>query len=173
MIRKIYYSLILILSLGVTTACSDDDSPTDNSVKVPDAVMTSFQTKYPDIAPASVKWDLKGSYYVADYKTTANMREVEAWFSPDGTWRMTETDNGRDLFLLPTDINTAFNNSDYALWTIDDIEYYEYPDATNNFYLFEVEKTGETDTALYFSTAGTLIKTTPSANLDITPDTVI
>lgn len=168
--QKLYYLFTLLFAISIFTACDDDDSA-NNKIDVPEAVTNAFQAKYPDVAVNSVEWAMKSGYYVAEYHTTANMREVEAWFATDGTWRMTETDNGKDLFLVPTAVSTAFSKSDYATWTIDDIDYYEYPDATKNFYLIEVEKAGQPDTALYFAIDGSLLKTTPADNLTITPDT--
>lgn len=156
------------------TACGDDDD--DDKIpapNIPTAVVDAFKAKYPDVNLNTVRWETEGQYIKAEYKTTANMKDIEAWFTTSGEWKMTETDFGKDLFLIPTAINLAFNKTEYATWTIDDINLYEYPDATKDFYLIEVEKTGQSDTGLYFKPDGTLIKTAPGTEAEITPDTVI
>lgn len=173
--QKLLYLLLFTLGLTTFSACSDDDDDnvTPPVANVPEAVTNAFKTKYPDVNISQVKWEYKGNYIVAEYKTTANMKDVDAWFSKSGEWKMTETDFGKDLFLIPTELNVAFNKSDYALWTIDDISLYEYPDQTKDFYMFEVEKAGQQDMAVYFKTDGTLIKAAVDTDTEITPDTSI
>lgn len=171
---KLYYLFLAVIAIGFTTGCSDDDdTPQGPPSNVPTAVVDAFKAKYPQVNASAVKWETKGSYYVADFRTAPNTPEIESWFATDGTWKMAETECGRDLFLIPTEINKGFNESEYAMWTIDDISYYEFPDTTKNFYLIEVETTGKPDTALYFDTTGKLYKTAPADNLQITPDTAI
>lgn len=172
---KLFYLLIAIFGLTSFFACSDDDD--DNKlpqVNIPEAVSNAFKTKYPGVDINTVKWETKGKYMVGDFKQVNNMEEVEAWFdATKGDWAMTETDYGKDIFLIPTEINLAFNKTEYAQWTIDDIKYYEYPDTTKNFYMIEVEKAGQQDMDLYFKPDGTSIKNVASTGVDITPDTVI
>lgn len=168
---KLYYLLIAVLGLVTFAGCNDDDENLAPRPNAPEAVLNAFNAKYPDAK--DVKWETKGAYYVADFKTTASLVEIDAWYKADGTWAMTESDYGKDLFMVPTAINQAFNASQYATWTIDDISYYEYPDATKSFYLIEVEKVGQTDMQLYFKPDGTSIKNVADNGVDITPDTVI
>lgn len=165
--------LPLIAAVFTFSACGDDDDDKNNISNVPATVVDAFKTQFPDINIASVKFEKSGQYYTAEYSKNNNTIDVEHWFTADGQLKMTETDYGKDLFLIPTVINTAFNKTEYRDWTIDDISLYEYPDATGNFYLIEVEKAGQTDTELYFKTDGTLIKAIPDTGADITPDTVI
>lgn len=169
---KLYYLAIATIGFLTLGSC-DDDSSNPPVQTTPEAVVKGFQNKYPDVDTQTVKWEKKGTYYVAEYKKVANMEDVEAWFTATGEWKMTETDFGKDLFLLPPAINVGFNKTDYSSWTIDDIDLYEYPDESRNFYLFEVEKAGQPTTNLFFKTDGTLIKAAPDTDADITPDTVI
>lgn len=170
---KLFYLAIATIGLISLSACDDDDSPNPPAQNIPEAVVKGFQTKYPDVDPKIVEWEQNGVYYIAEYKKLSNMEDVEAWFTTAGEWKMTETDFGKNLFLLPTLINEAFNKTDYNSWTIDDIKLYEYPDESRNFYLFEVEKAGQPTTNLFFKPDGTLIKTAPDTGTDINPDTVI
>ncbi len=168
---KLFYLLIALVG-GFTFVSCDDDDDAPKLKDIPQACLDSFKAKFPEAK--NVDWERKGTYYVAEYDKFNNREvEVSAWFAPDGTWNMTDTDYGKDLFMLPTEINTAFNQSEYSSWTIDDIDLYEYPDTTKDFYLIEVEKAGQTDMELYFKTDGTLIKAIPDTNTDITPDTQI
>ena len=84
---------------------------------------------------------------------------------------MTNTDYGKDLFMLPSEIGKAFADSQFADWTIDDIDLYERPD--KSFYVFEVEKKGMRDMELYFNTDGSMIKAIEDADMDILPTTPV
>lgn len=171
---KLFYLPLLALGIVLLSACSDDDDKITDA-NIPAAVADSFNAKYPDININNVKWETKGTYIVGEFKKAASLEDIEAWFSTaTGEWKMTETDYGKNLFLIPVEISNAFGMNEYgSLWTIDDICLYEYTDASKNFYLFEVEKTGQQDMEIYFRTDGTLIKAIPDTNRDITPDTVI
>ncbi len=165
---KIFYLLIAVLGLSTTMACSDDD---DDTLKAPAAIETAFNAKYPNAK--NVKWERNGVYYVADFKTTSQNHDAEAWYNVDAIWCMTKKDYGKDLFMIPAVINQAFNDTEFALWTIDDIHAYEYPNESKNMYEIEVEKAGNPDTALYFNAEGGLLKATTNTDMEITPETII
>lgn len=169
-----FYLPLLALGMVLLSACSDDDDKIP-AESIPTAVADSFKARYPDINITSVKWETKGAYTVGEFKKTTDSEDIEAWFTTaTGEWKMTETDYGKNLFLIPVEISNAFGMTEYgSLWTIDDICLYEYTDASKNFYLFEVEKAGQQDMEIYFRTDGSLIKAIPDTNRDITPDTVI
>ena len=40
------------------------------------------------------------------------------WFNPKAEWAMTDTDYGKNLFLLPAEIGKAFAESQFADWEI-------------------------------------------------------
>lgn len=167
---KLFYLIIALIG-GFTFVSCDDDDDTPKIKDIPQTCLDSFKAKYPEAT--NVDWERKGNYYVADFHKNNNQVEVDAWFAANGTWVMSDNDYGKDLFMIPPVVNTSFNRTEYRDWTIDDIDYYEYPDATKDFYVIEVKKAGQPDTELYFKPDGTLIKTVPSTNVDITPDTVI
>lgn len=173
---KFYSILLLALGLGfATTSCSDDDkndSPDLTHSQVPEVVAKAFEAKYPEVNPDIVKWEVEGNYHVAEYNVKNTFTDVDAWFNTaTGAWSMTESHYGENLFLIPTALNVGFINSGYSQWENDDIVFYEYPDSSRDVYIFYMEKTGEPDTALYFDKDGKLLKTGPSDNLDITPET--
>lgn len=143
--------LILCLALwGVVgfTGCDDNDDVTN----LPEVIENAFNDKFPDAT--WVEWERKAGYYVAEFRQDG--MDVEAWYDNQGSWRMTESDFGRNLTLLPQAVQTTFQSSGYSQWTVDDIDKYECPDKT--FYLIEVKKAGQRDRKLFYSQDGLLLK---------------
>ena len=148
------WAFALALGAFVFTSCSDDDD--DNSVKVPDAVQSSFTQQFGDVT--RVAWGSKqGGYVVADFNKDGH--DYDAWFTPDGKWVMTEIDLGRDLANLPVAVREGYNVTLYAKqgWTVEDIDEIQRPDY-ETVYKIEVEKAGQPDHDLYFDLGGTLFK---------------
>ncbi len=165
-------TLTAVAVTSLASCSDDDDNNTPNGPYVPQACLEKFAQQYPDAK--NVKWEIKAPYFVAEFHSNNNLEETESWYKADGTWAMSETDYGADLFMIPTAVNLAFNQTEYAQWPIDDIKYYQYPAGNSDFYLIEVKDTDpKPDMQLYFKPDGTLIKTTPDSGADITPDTVI
>ncbi len=163
---KINLLLIALCATFAFQSCDDDD---DDPSSIPTAVQNAFDSKFS--SAYSLDWDIENGYYVADFYLDG--LEMEAWFSSDGTWQMTETDYGVNLSLIPSEVQEAYTASDYyTTWTLDDIDFYERSDI--EFYLIEIEQTGQTDRKLYYNTDGTLIKdVADTANDDILPTTTI
>lgn len=171
---KFLYLALALFGLSFT-ACSDDDDDVTPS-QVPEVCTNAFAAKYPDVK--SPKWEKNGTYYTAEWQDVAR-NDVEAWFRPgvqqSQSWAMTETDYGKNLFLVPAGLNQAFNKTEYATARIDDIELFEYPDDTKNIYIFEVEPAGATqDMLLVFKASDyTFVKAVADTGQDITPDTLL
>lgn len=130
------------------TGCDDNDDVTN----LPEVIENAFNDKFPDAT--WVEWERKAGYYVAEFQQDG--MDVEAWYDNQGSWRMTESDFGRNLTLLPEAVQTTFQSSGYSQWTVDDIDKYECPDKT--FYLIEVKKAGQRDRKLFYSQDGLLLK---------------
>ncbi len=130
------------------TGCDDNDDVTN----LPEVIENAFNDKFPDAT--WVEWERKAGYYVAEFRQDG--MDVEAWYDNQGSWRMTESDFGRNLTLLPQAVQTTFQSSGYSQWTVDDIDKYECPDKT--FYLIEVKKAGQRDRKLFYSQDGLLLK---------------
>lgn len=130
------------------TGCDDNDDVTN----LPEVIENAFNDKFPDAT--WVEWERKAGYYVAEFRQDG--MDVEAWYDNQGSWRMTESDFGRNLTLLPQAVQTTFQSSGYSQWTVDDIDKYECPDKT--FYLLEVKKAGQRDRKLFYSQDGLLLK---------------
>ena len=138
--------LLATLFLGFTLqSCSDDDDSMGNTV-----VESAFAAKYPNAT--RVEWEVKGTYYVADF--WLNNQEQEAWFSWDGDWYYTETDI--TFAQLPEAVKTAFNQSEYATWHIDDVDMLDRK-GMDIIYVIEVEK-GNQEYDLYYTADGVLVK---------------
>lgn len=140
--------LVLAVILGSLSlfACSDDDN-----YKPDQTVKEAFEAKFP--AATRVSWEKKGIYRVADFRE--NNKEMTAWFDATGNWYMTETDLNT-INELPEAVKTAFLQSKYAEWKIDDIDMLERKDS-ETLYIIEIES-GDQEVDLYYSADGILIK---------------
>ncbi len=146
----------LACSFLAVTGCDDDDSPG----YVPDATVTrAFDAKYPNAQ--AVKWETKASYQVAEFHY--GNKETEAWFGPDGTWMMTETDLAT-VNDLPAAVRNSFNASAYAAWRIDDIDQLERA-GMEVLYIIEVEN-GNQEMDLRYAASGVLISAVPDTDND-------
>lgn len=167
---------LLLLAMALVTlvsfqACSDDDDNNDyptNPAPVDQKFIDAFRQKYPNADMSKVKWEQKQNYTVAEFDRIANV-ETEVWFNSSAVWVMTEEDLGKDLFLIPTAVNVAFNQTAYATATIDGIKHYT--TSTLDYYIIEVDQTPAADMQLYFLADGTLKKTAPDTGSEIYPDT--
>ena len=153
--RNLFFWLIGLICLA---GCDDNDNnantPTPNA-----AVTKAFSEKYP--SATQVKWDNKSSYMTADF--IYNSLSSKAWFDHNGQWYMTETEL-QHKNQLPEAVLTALTNSEYAAWTIDDMDLLERLDA-EKLYVIEV-KNGKQEYELYYSEDGVLIKAIPDDDND-------
>ena len=81
--------------------------------------MNVLYEKYPNAQ--RVDWELQRDHYVADFRD--NNIEKEAWFNTKGEWVMTESDIPFED--LPQAIQTAFGESEYKDWRVDDVDMLE------------------------------------------------
>ncbi len=150
------FAAIFAFGIGafVTTSCDDDDDDLKTS-QVPEAVLTTFNQDYS--SATRVTWETEGTYYVADFYQDGN--EHDAWYSPTGTWVMTEVDHGVNLSGLPEAVQNGYAATIYAQegWIIDDIDEIQRP-GYETIYKIEVEKNGQPDHDLYFDLNGTLYR---------------
>lgn len=155
---------VAVLALGFT-ACDG----AKNNVTPPEKVSQALETRYPGNSAA--KWEMKDSIYVAEFDNSQG-HEVEVWINADGTWAMTETEYDKDLTQLPYAVTTAYQATQYALdWKVDEVTFYQRPDA--EFYVIEIEKSGQKDRELYYQSDGNLIKDVEESHAKITPTTPI
>ena len=154
-----------LMGLVVLTSCDNDDDDIRVS-DVPNAVMNTFEAKFPNVSRA--EWENKQGYYVADFWQEG--METHVWIDQKAEWKMTELDFGVNLQLLPEAVRIAFQTGQYGSWRVDDIDKYERTDRT--FYLIEVETKGQQDRDLFFGEDGTLLKDeVDRENNDVTPTT--
>lgn len=160
--KKLLLSTACVLGVMSFVACSDDDD--DKTVNVPKDYISALASKFPEAK--KVSWEQKSGYMVADIENKGI--DVEVWFGSGAQWAMSEYDYGKDLFYLPPVVENSFASGEYGSWTVDDINYYERP--TDSFYEIEVEKPSFSDTYLYYSTDGQLLKATTN-DIDVLPST--
>lgn len=147
---KMYFLLLAMGAFALTMqSCNDDE----DGITVPTELTNALADKHP--AAQRVAWGTKGTFYVADFHE-GNF-DKEAWFTPDGTWQMTETDIPYQE--LPDLVKAAYDKTPYKLnaWTIDDVDMLERKDVST-VYVIEIEKKGEQDRDLYYSQEGILLK---------------
>lgn len=166
---KLKTFLPLLLGFGLTVgfvSCSDDDDDVNPS-KVPQEVKASFESMFPNAK--TVEWDRKAPWYVADFRE--NTFDKDAWYTAKGEWAMTETEYGTVTTFLPVEVQNAFQQSDYATWVVEDIDVYER--VADTICVIEVDSPGQSDVALFYDAAGSLLKIIQGDYPDITPSTVI
>lgn len=79
---------IIFLLLGIALLSQVSFAQKVSSSKVPQAVTKTFKSKFP--AASSVKWELEGAEYEANFKI--NGKEMSANFDKMGAWTETETE---------------------------------------------------------------------------------
>lgn len=155
---------VIAIALPTFYSCDDDD---DEVKSVPKEFTDAFQSKFPGVKVT--EWEKKSGYMVADFRRDG--QEMEAWFDNGASWAMTVTDYDRDISKLPVAVAQSFASSEYASWSVDDVDFYER--VSDSFYVIDVEKRGERDTDLYYAADGRLIKSSTATDADILPTTVL
>ncbi len=157
--RLLFISALLVATLSFV-ACDDDNG----SAHVSSAAKQSLLSMYP--SATDIEWSRRGGYSIAEFEigTGANRQECTAWFDNQGIWYMTEFDI--PLSELPEAVATAFRESDYATWEVDDVDKLE-RESAETLYVIEVENqsaTPEKEVDLYYSSDGVLVKTVVDAS---------
>lgn len=160
---KIIAIISIIAAAIIPVACNDDDK----AITVPDSFRNALTAQFPQAQ--DIEWKDKAGYRVADFRI-GNI-DTEAWYTAKAEHVMTVRELGRNKSALPVAVAGAVSSSEYSSWHIDDIEYYERTD--DSFYIIDVEKTGLTDTELYYKPDGILIKAVPDTDAEILPTTPI
>lgn len=164
--KSLLFMSAVAVALPLFYSC-DDDNDNDDVKDVPKEYTEAFQSKFPGVKVS--EWERKIGYMVADFRRDGH--EMEAWFGNGASWAMTVTDYDRNVSALPLAVTESFASSDYSMWTVDDVDFYER--VADSFYVIEVEKRGERDTDLYYAVDGRLIKTSTDTDMEILPTTVL
>ena len=150
----------LLLAGFAFTSCDDDN---DNYTPGEEIVNVLYE-KYPNAQ--RVYWELQRDHYVADFRD--NNIEKEAWCNTIGEWVMTESDIPFED--LPQAIQTAFGESEYKDWRVDDVDMLERVEM-ETMYVIEVEK-GKQEFDLFYAEDGILIKAIEDLDNNYQPNTV-
>ena len=162
MIMKKHLFAMVCMAVSLWS-CSNDDAPVvggpENGKVSAEAQAALFQL-YPNAT--DVNWSVKGEYVVADFNmaaTRAAAGEYAAWFDNAGRWYMT-TDSEILFDQLPAEVKTAFGESEYSAWTVDEVERIQ-RNGLEDVYVIEVKNTVDgvaTEIDLYYSKDGVLVK---------------
>ncbi len=153
-----FFVSALAVSTCLATGCSDDEDgrpPVTNPVSA--EVQASFAEQFP--GARDVEWEVRGTYAVADFSYADSQSggwvSSTAWYSQtDGTWLMSEYDLRFER--LPEAVKTAFQQSEYAGWHVDDVDLIR-RDGVTLLYVVEVEQGGQ-EMDLYYAEDGVLVK---------------
>ena len=146
--RLILFTCIAGLTLFFS-GCSKNDDDHQGIIPLP-PVENAFQEKDPDAK--NPVFEIEGNYYVVDFNNEGS--ETTAWFTDQGVWMMEKIDIS--FAQLPAAVSTAFKQSFYSNWTVDDTY------AINRLnmgivYKIEAEQSNS-EVDLYYSQYGNLIK---------------
>lgn len=153
-----FFVSALAVSTCLATGCSDDEDgrpPVTNPVSA--EVQASFAEQFP--GARDVEWEVRGTYAVADFSYADSLSgswvSSTAWYNQtDGTWLMSEYDLRFER--LPEAVKTAFQQSEYAGWHVDDVDLIR-RDGVTLLYVVEVEQGGQ-EMDLYYAEDGVLVK---------------
>lgn len=142
-------SFALLLSVVVLGAgCNKDDN--EKGIIPVDVVSQAFAEKYPDAQ--NVTFEIEGDYYEAEFQNDG--RPTTAWFTDQGVWMMDKVKYPFNQ--LPGVVMNAFQQGSYGTWIPDDC-YLIHRAGMGPVYKIEVEN-GNTETDLYYTAEGNLIK---------------
>lgn len=168
--KKLFATILLVLSALLLSSCGKDNKPTHSEAS--QKSIQALEALYP--SATGVSWRVKGIYDIATFKLPASAArtvtvlrsgddlDMEAWFvSQDGSWRMSkETEIA--FTQLPVAVQTAFKQGEYADWKIDEVLRIE-REGAETLYVIEVEQRDK-EAHLFYTPDGVLIRV--AADLD-------
>ncbi|HEY4335175.1 MAG TPA: PepSY-like domain-containing protein [Puia sp.] len=113
----------LIILFSIALLSETMIAQANNSVVVPQAVLTAFTARFPN---AQIRdWQEQPQGFIADFKQ--NGKKLFAYYAADGTWKGTEsaikwTKN------LPPAVKEGWKNSSYSAWYVEDIKKIDQPE---------------------------------------------
>lgn len=145
-----FWTLLMSGMLFFVSCDNDNDGPNggNNGDVVPQEILAAFEKEYGN-EPAT--WEIKGSYAVASLTRNGE----KAWFDlQTAFFGMKETDIRFEQ--LPQPVQTAFNESAYKDWHVDDVD--KLVRTTNEtLYVIEAEQ-GKQEVDLYYTEDGILVQ---------------
>lgn len=153
---KILLMAVALCGLMIQSCDKEDNGKGGDRVSA--EVKNAFEENFPNAS--RVGWDVKNGYSIAGFRD--DNLEKEAWFDKNGNLLLTETD--LPFNQLPAPVQAAFNASQWADWTRDDVDMLQRP-GMEVVYVIEVEK-GQQEYDLYYSAEGLLIKAVPDDDND-------
>lgn len=154
--RKCIVFALLLSVVLIGTGCNKDDE--EKGIIPVEQISKAFAEKYPDAQ--DVTFEIEGNYYEAEFQNDG--RPTTAWFTDQGQWMMEKIKYPFNQ--LPGAVMNAFQQGSYGSWVPDDCYLIRRLDM-GPVYKIEVEN-GNTETDLYYSALGNLIKAITGGNDD-------
>lgn len=136
---------------GTLVNVINDDHGNGSSGQIPEAVTAAINAYISANYPNARIIKTEREDQEIEVKILDGVTERELHFSTTGQWQYTKTEMRRHQ--LPQDILNAFNASAYAIYLIDDIDFYN--TSTENFYIFELDAEPR-DIKIKISTSGVI-----------------
>lgn len=146
--RKLISFALLLSVVLLGAGCNKDDD--EKGIIPVDVVSKAFAEKYPDAQ--NVTFEIEGDYYEAEFQNDG--RPTTAWFTYQGVWVMDKVKYPFNQ--LPGVVTNAFQQGSYGSWIPEDC-YLINRAGMGPVYKIEAEN-GNTETDLYYSAEGDLIK---------------
>ncbi|WP_455587068.1 PepSY-like domain-containing protein [Bacteroides sp.] len=150
------WTVMLMATMFSLGSCNNED----NYMPPNSDIIVALKQLYPGVE--DIEWSQKGVYYVADCRVDGD--ELDVWFDANANWIMTEMEIYREQ--LPDAVNTAYEESIYNDWVIDNLTKLTFPHKSEEF-VFEVQS-GAQERALYYSAYGGLLREKDITNADDT-----
>jgi len=121
--KKIILMLLVMLSIAESRATVNK--------QIPDNVLRSFSTKYPNIHVR--KWSTRNDTDIAEFK----MMKVKqyAYYLPNGTWIRTESEINH-ISDLPRAVKSSWHQCAFQTWYVEDVKRIE--TGNENLYVIQV-----------------------------------
>lgn len=146
-VHKVLLPLLLIQILAFFNACDSDED-----IEIEQAVKDALYARYPDAS--CLEWEVIDGYMVGEFRSGGFY--CKAWFSIDGGWYMTETEDlvySRDL---PEEVRSTVEKTGYNTKNISSIYKVDFPDIETR-YIIKFDN-NRSDLYAIFRKSGDLIK---------------
>ena len=138
--RFIFLSIMLQASISISAGYA------------PTLVQDSLKTLFPSVQ--TVGWSIDRGYYVAGFKY--NGFNMKVWFTPQGRWRMKQTD-WQVMDEVPNAVYHTFTFGPYSTDEVLDVTYIEFPNQPALIVVCIGIDNEETEYQLFYRTDGELI----------------
>ncbi|MDR1645424.1 MAG: PepSY-like domain-containing protein [Tannerellaceae bacterium] len=145
--KSIFFSILSLSAICLPACLPDEPLP---EIKPNEEVQNTFDSRYP--GAQSVAWSIEKDYYVATFTLASG--SANAWFNQEGEWLLSVKEQSGEH--LSHKITEAFYNSNYAAWSVEEINILERLNM-GVLYVINVSE-GNRRADIYYSKLGNLVK---------------